>query len=100
MMVDPKNPQIVYASLWTFRRTGWSFESGGDKSGLFKSNDGGATWSKIQKGFDGQMLGRICLALAPSAPNNLYAIAEAKKLLCIVRKMVVKTGPSKATIKM
>ncbi len=79
VMVDPKNPQIVYASLWTFRRTGWSFESGGDKSGLFKSNDGGATWRKIQKGFDGQMLGRICLALAPSAPNNLYAIAEAKE---------------------
>lgn len=79
VMVDPRNTNIVYASMWKFRRTAWSFASGGESSGLFKSTDGGKTWRKIQKGFDGQMLGRICLAMAPSAPDNLYAIAEAKE---------------------
>lgn len=79
VLVDPVNPQIVYASMWQFRRTGWSFSSGGPGSALYKSKDGGATWKKIQKGFDGEELGRICLALAPSKPDNVYAIAESKK---------------------
>jgi photosystem II stability/assembly factor-like uncharacterized protein len=78
VILDPQNPETVYASMWTFRRTPWSFSSGGKGSGLFKSTDGGATWKKIQNGFDGQELGRICLAISPSAPQNLYAIAESK----------------------
>ncbi len=78
VIVDPKNPETVYASMWCFRRTPWSFSSGGKGSGLFKSLDGGATWNKIQNGFDGQELGRICLAISPSEPQNLYAIAESQ----------------------
>jgi photosystem II stability/assembly factor-like uncharacterized protein len=78
VVLDPKNPETVYASMWTFRRTPWSFSSGGKGSGLFKSIDGGVTWKKIQNGFDGQELGRICLAISPSEPQNLYAIAESK----------------------
>lgn len=78
VMVDPKNPQIVYASMWQFRRTPYSFSSGGKGSGLFKSTDGGKTWKKIQKGLAEGELGRICLALAPSDPKNLFAIVEAK----------------------
>jgi photosystem II stability/assembly factor-like uncharacterized protein len=78
VIIDPKNPETIYASMWTFRRTPWSFSSGGTGSGLFKSTDGGATWKKIQNGFDGQELGRICLAISPSEPQNLYAIAESK----------------------
>ncbi|HEV7229679.1 MAG TPA: glycosyl hydrolase [Bacteroidia bacterium] len=78
VIIDPKNPETIYASMWQFRRTPWSFSSGGKGSGLFKSTDGGATWKKIQNGFDGQELGRICLAISPSEPQNLYAIAESK----------------------
>jgi photosystem II stability/assembly factor-like uncharacterized protein len=78
VIIDPKNPETIYASMWTFRRTPWSFSSGGPGSGLFKSTDGGSTWKKIQNGFDGQELGRICLAISPSEPQNLYAIAESK----------------------
>jgi photosystem II stability/assembly factor-like uncharacterized protein len=78
VIVDPKNPETLYASMWNFRRTPWSFSSGGKTSGLFKSIDGGANWKKIENGFDGQELGRICLAISPSEPQNLYAIAESK----------------------
>lgn len=78
VIVDPKNPSVVYASTWQFRRTPWSFTSGGKGSALMKSTDGGKTWKKIQNGFDGQEMGRICLAMSPSETNKLYAIAESK----------------------
>ncbi|MCC7302148.1 MAG: glycosyl hydrolase [Bacteroidia bacterium] len=78
VIVDPKNPNVIYASMWEFRRTPWSFTSGGKGSGLFKSTDGGKTWKRIQNGFDGQVLGRICLAVSPTETNKLYAIAESK----------------------
>ena len=51
LVMDPSNPDILYASFWQFRRTAYSFESGGDLSGLYKSNDGGKTWAKIHNGF-------------------------------------------------
>lgn len=82
IIVDPKDPNTLYASMWQFRRTGWSFMSGGKGSALYKSTDAGKTWKKIQNGFDpensGEM-GRICLACSPSDPKNLYAIAESGK---------------------
>lgn len=78
VIIDPKNPNTIYMSMWQFRRTPWSFSSGGKGSGLFKSVDGGKTWKKIQSGFDGEELGRICLAISPSETKDLYAIAESK----------------------
>lgn len=79
VLIDPKNPNTLYASMWTFRRTPWSFSSGGKTSALMKSTDGGKTWTKIQNGFEGNEFGRICLAMSPSDPNRLYAIAESAK---------------------
>ncbi len=79
VLMDPRNPDVLYASLWEFRRTPWSFSSGGEGSGLFKSTDGGKNWQKIQKGFLPGTLGRICLALAPTEPDHIYAIAEGKE---------------------
>ena len=78
--VDPKEPNRIYASMWQFRRTPWSFTSGGEGSGLYKSEDGGKTWKHIDKQFspDG-LLGRICLAIAPTEPKNIYAMVESKK---------------------
>jgi photosystem II stability/assembly factor-like uncharacterized protein len=77
--IDPQNSNILYASTWEFRRTPYSFSSGGDGSGIFKSTDGGKTWKALDKGLPAKPLGRTALAIAPSAPNNLIAIVEAKE---------------------
>ena len=77
--VDPSNPAIVYAAMWQFRRTPHSFSSGGPGSGLFKSSDGGDTWKPIRRGLPAGMLGRIAVAMAPSSPNVVYALVEAKE---------------------
>jgi photosystem II stability/assembly factor-like uncharacterized protein len=74
--VNPTNPQIVYATTWEFRRTPYSFNSGGTGSGIFKSADGGKTWKELTKGLPAKPFGRVALALAPSAPENLLAIVE------------------------
>jgi photosystem II stability/assembly factor-like uncharacterized protein len=79
MAIDPSNPNILYASMWEFRRTAWSFESGGDKSALYKSIDAGKTWNKIQNGFPEGKLGRLAIAVAPSNPKILYTVIEAEK---------------------
>ncbi|MFK8058701.1 MAG: WD40/YVTN/BNR-like repeat-containing protein [Polaribacter sp.] len=79
LTMDPNNPNILYASMWEFRRTGWSFDSGGKNSALYKSIDGGATWNKIHNGFPEGKLGRLAIAVAPSDSNVLYTVIEAEK---------------------
>lgn len=78
VIMDPKNPDILYASMWEFRRTAWSFNSGGNKSGLYKSTDAGNTWNKIHNGFPEGRLGRIAIAQAPSDNQVLYAVVESE----------------------
>jgi len=79
LMMDPNNPDILYASMWEFRRTAWGFNSGGSKSALYKSVDGGKTWNKIHKGFPEGKLGRIAIAVAPSDSNILYTVLETEQ---------------------
>jgi photosystem II stability/assembly factor-like uncharacterized protein len=79
LIMDPNNSNILYAAFWEFRRTAFSFTSGGLNSALYKSTDGGATWAKIHTGFPQGKLGRIAVAIAPSASNILYAVIEAEK---------------------
>ena len=79
LAMDPNNPNILYASMWEFRRTGWSFESGGNNSALYKSTDAGKTWNKIHNGFPEGKLGRLAIAIAPSDTNILYTVIEAEK---------------------
>lgn len=79
LLLDPKNPNIIYASFWEFRRSPWSFNSGGLSSAFYKSIDGGATWNKIHNGFPKGKLGRIAVAVAPSNPNILYAVIESEQ---------------------
>lgn len=73
--VDPVNPNIVYACMWRFERKPWTFTSGDDKGGVYKSIDGGATWRKLTNGLP-KMLGRIGVRVAPSNHNVVYVIAE------------------------
>ncbi len=77
--IDPKNPNILYAAMWSHRRYPDFFDSGfTGTSGLYKTTDGGTTWNKIHNGLPKTMLGRIGIAAAPSNPNVLYASVEAK----------------------
>ncbi len=79
LILDKNNPNIMYASFWEFRRTGWSFSSGGSQSALYKSADGGKSWNKIHTGFPTGKLGRIAITIAPSNSNLLYAVLETEK---------------------
>ncbi len=76
VIMDPKNPNTLYASMWEFRRSGWGFNSGGPNSALYKSTNGGETWNKIHNGFPSGDLGRIGVAVAPSDSNIIYAVLE------------------------
>ncbi len=74
--IDPSNTNIIYATTWEFRRYPYAFNSGGNGSGIYKSLDGGKTWKEVTNGLPSKPFGRVALALAPSAPTNLFAIVE------------------------
>jgi photosystem II stability/assembly factor-like uncharacterized protein len=77
--MDPKNPNVVYAGMWHFRRVPWTFTSGGTDDGLYKSTDGGRTWKRLTgNGLPAGFTGRIGLAIAPSRPDRVFALIEAK----------------------
>jgi photosystem II stability/assembly factor-like uncharacterized protein len=77
--IDPHNPNVIYAGMWSLRRSPDFFRSGGKGSGLYRSFDGGSTWSKIENGLPAGEKGRIAVAVAPSRSNIVYALVEAKK---------------------
>ena len=79
VIMDPSDPNTLYASMWEFRRTPWSFSSGGENSALYKSTDGGKTWNKIHNGFPPGKLGRIAIAIAPSNTQILYSVLETEE---------------------
>ncbi|HXQ31444.1 MAG TPA: hypothetical protein VN790_05705 [Steroidobacteraceae bacterium] len=86
LAMDPRNPARLFAGLWDFRRKGWSFRSGGDGpkaasgSGLFLTEDGGASWHRLDattaKGLPPAPWGRLDVAIAPSKPDVVYAVIE------------------------
>jgi len=78
MDIDPTNPNIVYAAMWEFERKPWTFRSGSEKGGVYKSIDGGRTWNKLTNGLP-KLLGRIGVKVAPTNPNVVYAIVESKE---------------------
>ena len=77
--INPKNPDIMYATMWQFRRKPYAFNSGGPGCAIMKSTDGGKTWRKIHKGIAADTIGRAAIAISPSSPDNMVAIAESKK---------------------
>jgi photosystem II stability/assembly factor-like uncharacterized protein len=84
--MDPKNPNVIFAGMWDFRRKGWGFRSGGESpsapsaSGLFRSADGGRSWTEVtaeaNQGFPKKPFGRIAVTVAPSNPAVVYAMVE------------------------
>jgi photosystem II stability/assembly factor-like uncharacterized protein len=81
VQLDPSNPDIVYLSMWERYRTPYSLNSGGVGSGLFKSTDGGATWTEIKgSGYPEGPKGRIGIAVSRSNPQIVYALTEAASI--------------------
>ncbi|HEX6898442.1 MAG TPA: hypothetical protein VF789_01965 [Thermoanaerobaculia bacterium] len=81
LIIDPRNPNKLFAGMWQFRRWPWFFRSGGRGSGLWMTNDGGRNWSEITEtdGLPAGDLGRIGLAISRSNPDVVYALVEAEK---------------------
>ena len=76
---DPTDPKIVYAALWQVRRQPWGFSSGGPGSGLFRSTDGGETWTELKgHGLPTGILGRIDVSVSAANPRRVFAMVEAK----------------------
>ena len=78
---DPSNPQTVYAALWAVRRPPWFIyaPANGPGSGLYKSTDGGTTWTPLTRGLPSEGLGRMGIAISPANPKRIYVVADAKE---------------------
>ena len=81
LVMDPSNPDKLFAAMWEFRRDPWFLTSGGPGSGLFVTYDGGDSWDEYSRedGLPAGELGRIGLAIAPSNPDVVYALVEASR---------------------
>lgn len=79
LVMDPRNPDVLYAAAQQRRRHIWTLIDGGPESGIYKTRDGGATWDKLTTGLPKEDLGRIGLAIAPTKPDVVYAVIESTR---------------------
>ncbi|MEK6756739.1 MAG: hypothetical protein AABZ02_11360, partial [Bacteroidota bacterium] len=81
LVMDPSNPNKLFAAMWEYQRWPWFFKSGGPGSGLYVTYDGGENWKRISEddGLPKGELGRIGVAIARSNPDVVYAMVEAKR---------------------
>jgi photosystem II stability/assembly factor-like uncharacterized protein len=79
LSLDAGNPRVLFASIWQARRTPWSMSSGGPDSGLWRSTDGGDTWTEVSRkpGLPRGVLGRIGVTVSPADGRRVYAVVEA-----------------------
>lgn len=78
LALDPRNPRVVFASFWQVHRKPWGLFSGGEASGLFRSTDGGDTWTELTDGLPSGVKGRIGVSVSPVKRGRVWAIVEAK----------------------
>ena len=76
LLIDPNDPQILYAATWDRHRTVAAYMGGGPGSGIHRSTDGGETWEKLSNGLPKSNMGKIGLALSPQKSNVVYAAIE------------------------
>jgi photosystem II stability/assembly factor-like uncharacterized protein len=77
IVMDPRDPDVLYAAAFQRRRHVFTWVGGGPGSGMYKTKDGGKTWAKANNGLPQVDLGRIGLAISPANPEILYAVIEA-----------------------
>src|SRR5207248_10762828 len=80
LAMDRNNPNVLYAAMWEAYRVSWQMSSGGPGSGLFKSTDGGDTWSELTRnpGLPKGVIGRIGVTISGADPDRIYALVEAE----------------------
>ncbi len=78
LAMQPGNPEVLIAGLWQVRRYPWKLVSGGPASALYRSLDGGLHWKKLTHGLPKGLTGRSDVAFAPSRPDKVYAVIQAK----------------------
>jgi photosystem II stability/assembly factor-like uncharacterized protein len=80
LIIDPTNPNVLYAGLWEVYRKPWTLESGGPGSGIFKSTDGGDNWTEITRnaGLPKGMIGIVGITVSAANPERVWAIIEAE----------------------
>ncbi|MFQ5720806.1 MAG: WD40/YVTN/BNR-like repeat-containing protein, partial [Acidobacteriota bacterium] len=77
VLLDPRDPDVLYATAYQRRRRVWTLVDGGPESAIYKSTDAGATWTRLGGGLPGEDMGRIGMAISPARPDVIYAIIEA-----------------------
>ena len=77
LSMDFTNPRILYASMWQHQRYPWTMESGGEKSGIYKSTDSGNNWEKIEKGLP-EAFGKSGISVSRANPNRVWTVIEAE----------------------
>ena len=77
LSMDATNPRILYAAMWDHQRQPWMVRSGGAGSGIWKSTDGGDTWTRLSDGLP-KLMGKIGVAVSPANPERVFAIVEAE----------------------
>jgi photosystem II stability/assembly factor-like uncharacterized protein len=80
LIMDPTNASILYAGFWEVYRKPWTLESGGPNGGIFKSTDGGDTWTELTRnpGLPRGTVGNIGITVSPANPDRVWAIVEAE----------------------
>jgi len=82
LVMDPTNPDTLYAAAWERSRTPWNFVESGPGSGVYQTTDGGKTWNRLVQGFpQGDKVGRIGIDIAASQPQTLYASVDNQEIL-------------------
>ncbi len=76
LVMDPRNPDVLYAATWQRHRTVAGYLGGGPGTGIHKSIDGGETWNRLKKGIPSSNMGKIGLAISPFNPDVIYAAIE------------------------
>lgn len=76
LLIDPRNPNLLYAATWQRQRTVAGYLGGGPGTAIYKSTDGGDTWNKLTNGLPGSNMGKIGLAISPQKPDVIYAAIE------------------------
>jgi len=79
LVIDPRDPEVLYAATWQRHRTVAAYMGGGPNTGVHKSTDGGRTWTKLGGGLPGGNLGKIGLAISPQNPDVVYAAIETNR---------------------